>query len=227
MTRRDFDAGLPEPPKSKTQYVYEWLREQIVQGELPPGQPIRQQFVAQTLGVSYTPVREAIRRLESVGLVSHSANHGASVSELSSTAVHELYMLRAVMEGLGARLAVEKIGDADLSELEANHAQMKRILEKDDIDGGALASLSREFHAKIHLLGSPEVVAPRIQEIWATFPIPRKHTLWASKPEALRANDFHGQIIQAFQAKDSTAAASLMEEHIRASADFRLRAPEG
>ncbi|GAB3261352.1 GntR family transcriptional regulator [Arthrobacter pigmenti] len=208
-------------PKSKTQYVYEWLREQIVQGQLSPGEPIRQQYVAQTLGVSFTPVREAIRRLESVGLVSHSNNHGASVNELSPDAIQELYLLRGVMEGLGARLAARKYSRDELLELENIHTEMSQLLDSDEAVGGQLASLSREFHAKINMIGGSAVIAPRVQEIWATFPIPRSQTLWDSKSHAAQAFAFHGQILQAFRERDSSTAAELMERHIAASAEYR------
>lgn len=221
MTTRETVDPSPAPPKSKTQYVYEWLREQILQGKLTPGEPIRQQYVAQTLGVSFTPVREAIRRLESVGLVNHSANHGAAVNNLSPEAVQELYLLRGVMEGLGARLAVQKYSESDFVELGRIHDTMAKLLQEDDVEGGELASLSREFHAKINLIGGSAIIAARVQEVWATFPIPRAQSLWGSKPHAMEAFRFHEKILQAFRDRDSTTAEELMERHIAVSAEYR------
>lgn len=212
----------PRPPQSKTQYVYEWLRDQIVRGELAPGQPIRQQYVAETLGVSFTPVREAIRQLESAGLVNHSANHGAAVNELSADAIRELYLLRGVMEGLGARLAAGKITDADITDLTGLHEEMLDLLSTGGPDvPGRLASLSREFHGKINEIGGAEIIAPRVQEMWATFPIPRSQTLWSSKPHAQEAVAAHAEILSALRDGDSSRAAALMEHHVADSASFR------
>lgn len=221
MAIREPVAESVSPPKSKTQYVYEWLRDQIVQGAMAPGQPIRQHYVAETLGVSFTPVREAIRQLESVGLVSHSANHGAAVNELSPDAIRELYLLRGVMEGLGSRLAVEKYTDEDLHELETIHEEMLELAANDGEVGGQLASLSREFHARINQIGGAAMIAPRVQEMWATFPVSRSQTLWNSKPHAIEAIQAHGQILQAFRDRDSAAAAAIMEKHVAVSAEFR------
>jgi DNA-binding GntR family transcriptional regulator len=213
------------PPQTKTQYVYEWLRDQIVNGDLAPGQPIRQQYVAETLGVSFTPVREAIRQLESAGLVSHSANHGAAVNELSAEAIRELYLLRGVMEGLGARLAANKVTDVELAELASLHEEMADLLSDSGPSvPGRLASLSREFHAKINQIGGAEIIAPRVQEIWATFPVPRSATLWSSLPHAQQAVEAHGEILAALRSRDGGRASALMEHHVADSAAFR--APE-
>lgn len=78
------ESDGPSAPLSKTQFVYEWLKEEILSGSLTPGSRIRQQDVARTLGVSYTPVREAIRQLQATGLITYEPNR-ATPSTLSAT----------------------------------------------------------------------------------------------------------------------------------------------
>src|SRR5690625_1563206 len=87
------DARQPRVPTSKTQFVYEWLKEEILSGALSAGARIRQQDVAEALGVSYTPVREAIRQLQATGLITYEPNRGNAVSSLNDDGLRELYLL--------------------------------------------------------------------------------------------------------------------------------------
>lgn len=208
-------------PTSKTQYVYEWLKEEILSGALSPGAPIRQQDVAETLGVSYTPVREAIRQLQATGLINYEPNRGNAVNSLSSDALRELYLLRGVVEGLGARLAAEKVTDETLAELDAIHERMVKALE---VEGNAavLAALSKEFHATIVKAGGPLIVHAKAQEIWTHYPVPRSQSLWASTKEARRSIAAHAEILRALKNRDSDAAGRLMEDHIAGVVQFRL-----
>lgn len=214
------------PPRGKTQYVYDWLREQILTGELGPGEPIRQMDVAKRLGVSPTPVREAIRQLHATGMISHHDNHGAAVTELSDEAVVELYLLRGVMEGLGARLAAERRDEADLDRLRRIHGRML-----DAVVAGAsaseLAQLSREFHALVASVGGPHVIAERLERLWSSYPIPYSATMWADKALAASNVQAHQGIIDALAVGDGDRAAELMERHIGDSAEIRAQGGAG
>lgn len=208
-------------PLSKTQFVYEWIRQEILSGALEPGSRIRQQQVAETLGVSYTPVREAIRQLQATGLLTHSPNRGSAVSSLEDDALTELYLLRGAVEGLGARLAATSISEDDLSTLEGIHAEMTSIVGN-GMDPGRLGELSRRFHSVIVAAGGPHIIYPKLQEIWSKHPVPRSASLWASAQHAALALQAHDQLIIALRAHDSDAAARTMEAHIADSVRFRL-----
>lgn len=215
------DAALP---LSKTQFVYEWIRQEILSGALEPGSRIRQQEVAETLGVSYTPVREAIRQLQATGLLTHEPNRGSAVSTLEDAALNELYLLRGAVEGLGARLAAASITDSDLATLAGIHRDMVAIAESDgdDRDGGQLADLSRRFHSLIVAAGGPHIIYPKLQEIWSNHPVPRSASLWASPDHAARALQAHERLLDALRDRDADAAATTMEAHIADSVRFRL-----
>ncbi|MET1082776.1 MAG: GntR family transcriptional regulator [Burkholderiales bacterium] len=210
-----------ELPLSKTQFVYEWLRQEILSGALEPGSRIRQQQVAETLGVSYTPVREAIKQLQATGLLTHEPNRGSAVSSLEDDALNELYLLRGAVEGLGARLAASRISEDQLAALGTIHAEMTRIVEG-DMDSDRLAELSRRFHSAIVAAGGPHIIYPKLQEIWSNYPVPRSASLWASAEHSSRALQAHQRLIAALRAGDSDAAAKEMEAHIADSVRFRL-----
>jgi DNA-binding GntR family transcriptional regulator len=218
------DGGDRRGWPSKTQFVYDWLKEEILSGSLTPGSRILQQEVAKTLGVSYTPVREAIRKLQATGLITYAPNRGSAVNSLSADALRELYLLRGAVEGLGARLAAEKVTPTALAELSDIHSQMVAVLDGDgDVDAAALASLSKSFHSLIVETGAPLIVFPKAQEIWTHYPVPRSQSLWASTDQARRSIAAHEQILDALISGDGELAGQLMEGHIAESVQFRLR----
>ncbi len=88
--------------------VYEALREKIIKGEFAPGQRLREEILAEDLGVGRTPVREALRRLKGSGLVEIVANRGAQVIDVTDGDLEDTYELRALLEGFAARRAAEQ-----------------------------------------------------------------------------------------------------------------------
>src|SRR5690606_24404151 len=125
MARRALGGStlaMPSAPKeptpmSRADYVFTNLRSDILTGALAPGTPLLQSEIADSLGVSVTPVREALRRLESAGLVTYELHVGATVTQLGDEALEELYLLRARIEGLAARLAATRWKDDQLEVL--------------------------------------------------------------------------------------------------------------
>src|SRR5690606_14061100 len=107
----------PRPPGSKADYVHAVLPGEVMSGQLPAGAAVAQDGIARRLGGSLTLLREAWRRLESEGLIAYRPHRGATVSELSQDAARELYLLRSAIEGLCARLAANRISDAELTAL--------------------------------------------------------------------------------------------------------------
>lgn len=216
MTTTDF----PQPPRGKTQYVFEWLRDRIMSGAMRPGEPIRQDAIAKQLGVSATPVREAFRRLESVGLISHTDNLGAAVTDLSDDEIEEVYLLRGAMEGLAAGLAAQRRSDGDLARLRQIHDEAE-LLSAQDYDAGRLAKLSREFHDEVSRIGSPAVIAPRVQQLWWTFPVPRSTSLWSDRALARTFLDAHQEILAALERGDGGVAERLTRDHVHSTGQIR------
>lgn len=194
---------------SKTELVTSMLRELIVTGELEAGTSLRQRDLAHRLGVSPTPVREALRRLESEGLVSTDAHRSATVAESGLGAKEENYLIRAALESLAAELASQRITTQQLEEIERVNA---RILELDE-DDGRYGELNRDFHFGIYQAASSPVLLSLMRMLWQAMPdgpkVARTHRESAAE---------HAAIIEALRAGDSERAAELTHRHIVGSA---------
>ncbi len=127
-----------------TEVVHDRLRRAILRGELDPRVPISQVRLAATLGVSRTPLREALRMLQREGLIDSEPNRRVRVAELSMTDLEQLYAGRVLIEALAVRLTVPRFTAADMAALRAALADMNRRLEEREIDEWEAAH--RRFH---------------------------------------------------------------------------------
>lgn len=134
--------------RSAQNSVYESLRKAIVDNTLAPGTPLRATDLAQRLGVSPTPVREALIRLVSDRLAVGRPNRGVVVAPLSVEDVRNLYDIRSVVEGLAAARAAERIDAAGLARLRQTVEDMGRLLAAGRLR--ALIARNRDFHETIH-----------------------------------------------------------------------------
>ncbi|MFC5834619.1 GntR family transcriptional regulator, partial [Nonomuraea insulae] len=153
----------PRPPMSKADYVYNVLLEEIQSARIPGGTALRAGEVAKRLGVSVTPVREALRRLEKDRLISYEAHHGATVVDLGDEALVEYYGVRAVVEGLGARLAAARITPEQLAGLRELHASMTEDAGLGRHD--RLGERSRRFHLSIVDIGGPAFLGAHARSV--------------------------------------------------------------
>jgi DNA-binding GntR family transcriptional regulator len=213
------DAAVHRPPKSKADYVYGVLLDEIRNARIPGGTQLKAGPVAQRLGVSITPVREALRRLEKDRLISYESHHGATVIDLSDDALLEFYHVRAVVEGLGARLAADRITDTQLADLRAIHDEMVA-----DVAAGRrerLGTLSERLHLSIVDIGGPAFLGRQARAIRDSYPVPTGASLWLDDthtPALLRA---HEQILDALAARDGVTAERIMIEHVRIGGEQR------
>lgn len=206
------------PPLSKTEYVLERLREDIRTGEVNSGQYLRQAELAERYGVSPTPVREALRLLEAEGAITYSPHKGATVVEMSPQRIEDLYRLRATVESLATRIAVERLEDQVLEDVVEIHQRIHDGIGT--VEGPVLARWNRELHFAIYHRGSP-LVADHVTSLWKF--LPPEVTLWANTDVAATLVRQHDGIVEALQAHDADRAANLMAEHVLAAADFRFR----
>jgi DNA-binding GntR family transcriptional regulator len=213
--RSGTSRGLTGPPLSKTEYVLQRLRQDIASGIVVPGTSLRQSEIAARYGVSATPVREALRLLEAGGSVSYAPHRGATVRELPPERVHDVYLLRAEIEGLATAIACDRMSDEELARAESVHEEIRSRM---DVDGQELAVLNRRLHFTIYHAGS-ELIASHASSLWSLFP-PRV-TIWAD-PDAARALAAdHDGIIEALRARDSTLAQNRARDHVLHAARLR------
>lgn len=199
--------------KSKKDLVVDVIREAILSGELVPGARLLQDDLAERLQVSSTPVREALRQLESEGILQSSPNRGVRVAEVDLQAVHEIYLIRANLESLAARLAVPKMRPADLERLRALQAQIEQRIERKEFK--ELRRLNYELHFAIYeAAGLPELLK-LIRGLWTKFPWDTLHVL---PGRAYMSADEHIELIEALAAGDAELAGWLMRQHIESGA---------
>ena len=131
-----------------TDWVYEEVRQAIIELRLKPGEALREAAIAEQLGVSKTPVREALARLEQEGLVETTSFKGAVVSGYSPEDLQEIYELRELLEGAAARAAAASASDETLTRLASLVAESRELHAKDDLAG--LAALLGAFDLVIY-----------------------------------------------------------------------------
>ncbi len=200
--------------------VLDRLRDKIMKGELRAGEWLRQERLARELGVSHTPIREALKQLEVEGLVEHVPYRGVRVVEFSMDAVADIYDMRTVLEGLAARAAAERLTDDELYELKKLHTAMMAIdnpSTPESVD--SIRQLNREFHLQIIHSSHRAYLIRTLEQIWSWFPT----MLWsqyaleadAATPQRAGAdNRDHGEIVAALEARNSAKAEAAMRYHI-------------
>ena len=189
------------------------LREAISNGLLRANQPLPQDEIAEQLGVSHIPVREALRQLQSEGLVTYQANRGATVASLTADEVREIYEIRAILETAAIRRAVPRLSQAQL-------AEAGRILAaaEADTDGAAWGTHDVDFHALVYDLDD----RPRLKELidgllrrvdryWLTHGLMLTH-----RAEFERE---HRQLLAAIAGRDAEGAATLLGKHLAGAAE--------
>lgn len=214
------DADLGSP-------VYDRIRRAIVEGRYPPGARLVEQRLAEELAVSRTPVREAVRRLESEGLVVVERNRGAHVRPLSEAEIADLYEVRARLEGYAAELAAQRAEAPDHAALReacrafadaadavdaSSGVEAVRALDDANADfHGALHRASR--HARIRQLVAGAVDAPLVFQALQRF----------EPDELARSALFHRLIADAVEAGEGGRAGRLMTEHVLQGRDALLQ----
>lgn len=133
--------------KPLREVVFESVRGAIISGVLKPGERLMEVQLAEKLGVSRTPIREAIRKLELEGLVIMMPRKGAYVADLSIKDITDVLEIRAALEGLASGLAALRITDEEVAQIELNARQFRDAIEADDFDGIVQADI--EFHDNI------------------------------------------------------------------------------
>lgn len=205
----------PELPQG--QGAYRHLLNGIRDGTLPPGARLRETELAERLGISRTPVREAIRQLEADGLVVHLPRQGATVRSLDYAEVIELYEMRAVLEGTAARLAARAASGIELGELSALHAELAAAPA-----GAQARELNRQFHRSLIDAAKNRFLVKAMSALQKTMLILGPTTL-ADPTRAADAVAEHAYVLAALQNRDGLAAEEAMRRHVEAALSARIR----
>jgi len=197
--------------KPLREIVFEHLREAILSGRLKPGERLMEVQLAEEMGVSRTPVREAIRKLELEGLAIMIARRGAYVSDLSIKDIAETFEIRTALESLAAGLAAERISPEGLEQLERILVQIGECMEDENAD--RLAELDERFHAILYAASRNQRLSQIVSNLREQINRFRKTSL--STPGRFRAVfQEHKRITEAISEGNSALAQALAKEHM-------------
>ncbi|NPV70023.1 MAG: GntR family transcriptional regulator [Firmicutes bacterium] len=195
---------------TKTEVVYRALREHIVNGDLEPGTRLLQKKIAEELGVSEIPVREAIRQLQAEGLVVVTPHSGAEVASFRPEEIEEALAIRGVLEGFAARTAVGRAAPGAIAELRSILDNMGRCVENDDRANYGI--LNHEFHTKLYALSPYPKLQKMIEEIW--YGAERSRSVFKLAPERLRpSHQEHLAILEALEKGEEERVEELVRLH--------------
>lgn len=198
--------------------VYRQIRDAIQSGELKPSTRMREVDLAQWLGTSRTPVREALGRLLNDGLVANDPNRGMIVTELDHQMVDELYVMREVLEGTAAGLAARNATEAEI-------ALLRRLAEKDRTIGDKpteLSSNNKFFHDTLYQSAHNRYLLKTLSTLRESMAL-LGHTTLALPGRSHTAIDEHEQIVSAIERRDAAAAEAAARAHIRAAYRARMQ----
>ena len=190
--------------------VYEHLKLEIVQGRLPGGERLAEENIAASLGVSRTPVREAVQRLAQDGFVELIPNKGARVRSLSSTEIIQTYTVREALEGLAARLAAEQRDTTDLDRLAKTLIRLERLPSN---DYSAQTAVDLEFHAAIASASKNAVLQDTLRGLRDT--IARAKLITRKTNQANETKLEHHAILKHIQDGDADAAEASARAHVQ------------
>jgi len=202
--------------------VVEVLRERILSGHYPPGSPLRQEQLAAEFRISRTPLREALRMLESEGLVSVAPGRGARVIAGDRQRLLAAYELREVIDGLGARLAAARGGPAAAERLESLIDDQRHALVP--WQPRAYTSANIAFHQMILELSGNEFLVAQLPIVHMTSRVFMPFEV-VDHGRATQAVDEHCAILAAITAGDCDEAERLAREHVHRTIDSFARTP--
>jgi DNA-binding GntR family transcriptional regulator len=198
----------------------ELIRQAIIDGRLNPGQRLKEEELARELGISRTPVREALLMLQAEGLVDAAPNRSATVHSYSAEDLDDLYKLRAVLEGYATRRAAARLADETIADLRESCERFEGILG----DGAEMGELVKEnllFHQTILDGAGSARLTTMVRQV-IELPLVYRSYVWYSAEQQRISGHYHSQITRALEARDAERAELIMKEHIFEARDLLL-----
>ncbi len=202
--------GHVQRPRSLRDQVYDRLRAAILSGELAAGAPIIEADIATTLGASRTPVREALRRLETEGMLEPRGARGSVVRELKRDEVECIFEIREALETLAARRAARRMTERDAADLE----RLVERMRKHAGDANEMERLDTQFHDRILALADGHRLKRMLGDLRADI-LPWRFVALATAERRQATVEEHTAMLVALRAKDERAIAAAARSHIR------------
>lgn len=192
--------------------VFQKLRNNILTGKYEEHEELREITIGKELGVSRTPVREALRRLELEGLVTIIPNKGAYVTGITSKDVKDIYLIRSQLEGLCARLATENITEEQLDKLDEIILLSEFHLKRDN-SAEQMAELDSKFHSVLYEATNSRILSHVLTDFHKYVLMARKSSV-VSEDRAKKSINEHKEILRAIRERNADMAEQLANEHI-------------
>ncbi|WP_424811633.1 GntR family transcriptional regulator [Roseococcus sp. YIM B11640] len=198
------------------QEAYERVREAIRDGSLPPGVRLTETDLAARFGVSRTPIRQAIARLEAEGLLTHEPRRGLSVTRHDHAQMVELYAMREILEGAAARLAAQHASEVELAAMEELVAREPACLG----DAARLVEVNQSLHGLLYLAAHNRYLLRSLEQLSAAMSL--LPSLLTRGGRAEEAHAEHRELLAALRARDGEAAEAVAQRHARSAQRHRL-----
>ncbi len=191
--------------------VFHKLREDILSGKYQEMEELREVSISEEMGVSRTPVREALRQLELEGLIQIIPNRGAYVTGITEKDVKDIYMIRSLLEGLCAKWATANITKEQMEEMEENVYLARFHAEKGHLE--QLAELDGRFHEILYEACDSKILEHQLKDFHQYVARVRRKTL-SNANRGPKSNEEHSQILEAIKSGDGDLAQKLANRHI-------------
>ena len=195
-----------DEPKLLSEDIADSIKTAIIKGKFKPGEKISEGELAESMGISRTPLREAFRKLENEGFIQIIPRKGAVVTGIDAEEAINLYEIKSTLEGLAARLAANKMKEKDIGKLEKINNELKELIDKNDLE--SFYRVHTRFHEGfVKLCGNKRLMISNLNDhfnrfgiISLTLPGQFENAIWQ-----------HAQIIEAFKSGDQ----NLVEDRVK------------
>ncbi|AQZ49920.1 GntR family transcriptional regulator [Martelella mediterranea] len=200
--------------QTKEEQVADYLREGIISGKFPRGSKLKQAEIAESIGMSITPVREALKLLAAEGFILGTSHRGATVAPFDINATEEIVDLRVTLESKLALRAMERLTAQQVDELRDLQAQLEAAAARDDKD--AVRSINYRFHEVLYSAAGLPQTLRFVRALWARYPFDLINRL---ENRIDRASKEHREMLGAILSRDEGAMLTALRSHIRAGWD--------
>lgn len=204
----------------KTDSVFDYIYSGIKNGKFKAGETLTERGLAKILDVSRTPVREALRRLEKYGLVEPEPHKGVKIISMSFDKVKQLYQVREVLEGLGAKILAENAKEEDIEELEKLLKEAEAAAKAEDIE--LLSQINSKFHNQLASSTKNDYLINIMKTLQSHITIGMTTSL-ALTGRPMENIKEHKLILEAIKTKDTELAETVTKYHVRNSMKNALR----
>jgi DNA-binding GntR family transcriptional regulator len=208
-------SGRPPEVRNATAVAVEVIRQAVLAGDLEPGRRLKESDLANELGLSRTPVREALLVLQAEGLIEAFRNRGAVVPKRTAEDMLGIYQLRALLEGHACRLAARSAQPADLEELQASCDRFDQIPEGDIEE---LVAENMKFHGIIMRLAENPRLHQMVRSV-TELPLIYRSYIWRFADQQRISGEAHRNITRALGKQNGERAEMIMKEHVLAAGD--------